>query len=159
MWRGPWATFPGIDCGLCSHGDYTFNSGPPSHSMYPPLRGKKQKEIKLKHFSESTLGTKAASSTAGCRGLPQLSHCTPHSSLIAPSSLEGHRRKCGIRRALWNMQRFFLLQFICNFLYYLISYAQMNNSKFLFLYQFVRTSVTNVCVCMSAWLWYVMISR
>ena len=43
--------------------------------------------------------------------------------------------------------KIFLLQFICNLLYYLISYAQMNNSKFLFLYQFVRTSVTNVCVC------------
>lgn len=47
--------------------------------------------------------------------------------------------------------KIFLLQFICSSLYYLISYAQRNNSKFPFLCPFVRTSVTNTSVRVCVW--------
>lgn len=93
----------------------------------------------------------------GCQNHSQTRGAAPtvtlHTSQSTNSSLliRGPPWKMRDQESFVKHAKIFLLQFICNLLYYLISYAQMNNSKFLFLYQFVRTSVTNVCVCVCEW--------
>jgi hypothetical protein len=133
MW-GPWATFPGIDGSLSSHGDYTFNSGPASYSAHLPLRGKRQKGIK--HANESRLykGCQHHSQMQGAAQTVTL-HISEHTnhSLITRGPLQKRLQQKGFMK---HAKRF-LLQFICSSFYYLISYGLMNNSEILILFQFV----------------------